>query len=75
MSGSDFFKYSTSYISYTLTTPQYNDLSFTELEDNYSLTLGIRKIARFDYQKKQKFYDGTEEELSDKAFIGSVAGC
>ena len=74
MSGSDFFKYSTSYISYTLTTPQYNDLSFAELEDNYSLTLGIRKIARFDYQKKQKFYDGTEEELSDKAFIGSVAG-
>ena len=72
MSGGDFFKYSTSYISYKLTTPQHTNNTLTEFDDNYSLTLGLRKIARFDYQKKQKFYDGTEEELSDNAFIGSV---
>jgi hypothetical protein len=71
MSGGDFFKYSTAYLSYNLTTPHTNN-TMIEIEDNYSLTLGLRKIARFDYQKKQKFYDGTEEELSDNAFLGAV---
>ena len=74
MSGSNFFKYSTTYISYNLTTPQQTRHSIVELEDNYSLTIGVRKIARFDYQNKQKFYDGTEEELSDNAFMGAVNG-
>ena len=72
LSGGDFFKYSTPYISYNLTTPHQSLTNQLDMEDNYSLTLGIRKIARFDYQKKNKFYDGTEQELSDNAFIGSV---
>ena len=72
LSGGDFFKYSTAYISYNLTTSQQTQTEMMDIEDNYSLTLGLRKIARFDYQKKNKFYDGTEQELSDNAFIGSV---
>ena len=74
LSGVDFFKYSTYYISYNLTTPQNTHLSQVEVEDNYSLTLGLRKIARYDYQKKEKFYDGTEVSITDNAFIGSVSG-
>ncbi len=74
MSAGEFFKYSTTYISYNLSTPQQTLNTIVDIEDNYSLTIGVRKIARFDYQKKQKFYDGTEEALSDKAFIGSVPG-
>ena len=74
LSGVGFFEYSTAYVSYNLTTPHQSNNSLDELEDNYSLTIGLRKIARFDYQKKQKFYDGTEEALTDKAFIGSVPG-
>jgi hypothetical protein len=73
-SASDFLKYSTTYLSYNLTTPHQKTNALHDIDDNYSLTIGIRKIARFEYQKKQKFYDGTEEAVTDKAFIGSVPG-
>ena len=42
---------------------------------DYSLTLGIRKIARFGYENKaQTFYDGTESNYTDAATVGKVQG-
>tara|TARA_Y100000592_G_scaffold37438_1_gene59266 strand:- start:4722 stop:5840 length:1119 start_codon:yes stop_codon:yes gene_type:complete len=42
---------------------------------DYSLTLGIRKIARFGYENKaQTFYDGTESNYTDAATVGKVKG-
>jgi len=42
---------------------------------DYSLSMGIRKIARFGYENKAKaFYDGTEDSWSDGANIGKVSG-
>ena len=42
---------------------------------DYSVTLGIRKIARFGYENKANtFYDGTEESWSDNATVGKVQG-
>ena len=42
---------------------------------DYSITFGIRKIARFGYENKSKaFYDGTEKSYSDAATVGKVSG-
>ena len=48
-------------------------LNSTDIETpyDYSLTMGIRKIARFGYENRANvFYDGTEESWSDGANIG-----
>ena len=42
---------------------------------DYSVTIGIRKIARFGYENKANtFYDGTENSWSDNATVGKVKG-
>ena len=42
---------------------------------DYSITLGIRKIARFGHENKaQTFYDGTESNYTDAATVGKVQG-
>jgi|TARA_R100000742_G_C4279084_1_gene102873 hypothetical protein len=42
---------------------------------DYSLALGIRKIARFDYENRANvFYDGTESSFSDQANVGKIKG-
>jgi len=42
---------------------------------DYSVTFGIRKIARFGYENKANtFYDGTEISWSDNATVGKVEG-
>ena len=42
---------------------------------DYSITVGIRKIARFGYENKANtFYDGTEISWSDAATVGKVQG-
>ena len=42
---------------------------------DYSLTMGVRKIARFGYENRaQTFYDGTEASWSDGANIGKRNG-
>jgi len=42
---------------------------------DYSIALGVRKIARFGYENRAKvFYDGTENSYSDAATIGKVSG-
>jgi hypothetical protein len=44
-------------------------------EPNFNLTVGLRKIARFDYQvKRGNFYTGSENEGSDYATISNAPG-
>ncbi len=67
-----FFDNSTLYVSGSMGTPYINGEQ--NLKDDYNYTLGIRKIALFDYQSRSRFYKGTEQKLSDKAIIGAVNG-
>lgn len=88
ISWGQFFKYSTFYISGSMNTPlkeeprytidrvtgEYLDLTEVNPAD-YSITLGIRKIARFDYENRAKvFYDGSENSVSNKAPTGALGG-
>tara|TARA_R110001599_G_scaffold31979_3_gene105839 strand:+ start:180 stop:1220 length:1041 start_codon:yes stop_codon:yes gene_type:complete len=41
---------------------------------DYNIALGVRKIARFGYENRSTFYDGTEDSWSDGASIGKVSG-
>ena len=42
---------------------------------DYSIIVGVRKIARFGYENRANvFYDGTESSYSDAATIGKVSG-
>ena len=42
---------------------------------DYSVTLGIRKIARFGYENRANtFYDGTESSWADASTVGKVKG-
>ena len=42
---------------------------------DYSLTVGVRKIARFGYENRANtFYNGTERSYSDAATVGKVKG-
>ena len=84
----NFLKYSTFYFSIGLDSPFSPAQKFkvdtqagtfeetTEIiESSYNLTIGVRKLARFKYQvKKSNFYDGSENELSEKALLGAVSG-
>ena len=67
-----FFDNSTFYGSSSISTPYIN--GELELEDDYRHTLGLRKIALFPYQDRNRFYNGSEEQLTDKAVIGAVNG-
>ena len=45
--------------------------SIIETPYDYSMTIGIRKIARFGYENKANtFYDGTESNYTDSATVG-----
>tara|TARA_R100000234_G_scaffold77479_1_gene48273 strand:+ start:439 stop:1503 length:1065 start_codon:yes stop_codon:yes gene_type:complete len=42
---------------------------------DYSITFGVRKIARLGYENRANvFYDGTEKSFSDAATIGKING-
>ena len=41
---------------------------------DYNLSLGVRKIARFGYENRATFYDGTESTYGDAATIGKIKG-
>ena len=44
-------------------------------ESNFNVTIGLRKIARFDYQVKgSNFYTGSENESSDYATVSNASG-
>jgi len=53
-----------------------NIVEMTQYSDpNIQITIGLRKIARFDYQVKQGlFYDGSEHEISDYSTISNSPG-
>ena len=82
----DFFKYSTFYTSMTMGTSfveqedyiavgkGYEDVTQVNPYD-YNLTIGLRKIARFDYEYKVKtWYYGTEDNVADNVTIGNANG-
>jgi len=81
-------KYSTFYVSGNIESPlveqdnymmdrvtgQLTDLTIIN-PYNYEINIGLRKIARFDYENKAKrFYDGSENTISSNASIGAVTG-
>ena len=67
-----FLDNSTAYLSLANNTPYINGNA--DLDNDYKYTLGIRKIALFDYQVRTKFYKGNENTLSDNALLGAVNG-
>ena len=51
------------------------ETSTIETPFDYSIALGVRKIARFGYENRANvFYDGTEKSYSDAATIGKISG-
>mgnify|MGYP003135148831 CR=1 FL=1 len=82
----DFLKYSTLYTSMSMNTSfierqdyraidkGYEDITQINPYD-YNLTIGLRKIARFDYEYKVKtWYYGTEKAVADNVTIGNSVG-
>jgi len=82
----EFFKYSTFYTSMTTGTSfterddyiavdkGYENVTQVNPYD-YNLTIGLRKIARFDYEYKVKtWYYGTEKGVADNVTIGNALG-
>ena len=41
---------------------------------DYSITFGVRKIARMGYEPKEAFKNGTENSFSDASTIGKISG-
>jgi hypothetical protein len=82
----DFFKYSTFYTSMNMGTSMIEDENYIAVDKgyenvtivnpyDYNLTIGIRKIARFDYEYKVKtWYYGTEKAVADNVTIGNSVG-
>jgi len=83
----DIFKYSTLYSSYTESSPLFIDEQYfvTQLGDlvnvtpeqsnDFMMSIGLRKIARYDYENKaKKFYDGSEQNVGLKSNIRAVKG-
>ena len=68
----NFLSHSTFYGSASMATPYINDI--LDLEDDYNYTFGLRKIALFPYQERNRFYKGSEQQLTDKAIVGAVNG-
>ena len=82
----NFFKYSTLYTSMTTGTSFTEREDYVAIDKgyenvttvnpyDYNLTIGLRKIARFDYEYKVKtWYYGTEKGVSDNVTIGNALG-
>ena len=81
-----FFKYATFYTSMNINTSMVEDQDFIAInkgyeettqinEYDYNFTIGIRKIARFDFEQKVKtWYYGDEQSYSDNTTIGNNNG-
>jgi hypothetical protein len=82
-----FFKYATFYTSMSMNTSMIEDEDFrainkgyeetTQINNyDYSFQIGIRKVARFDFeQKKRTWYTGSDEQsYSDNTLIGNTIG-
>ena len=82
----DIFKYSTLYASYdqnnsiqpvkSFYVTQYNSLEETtpRIPNDATYTFGLRKLAFFDYEDKDRFYDGTETNIGQKSNEGNTNG-
>ena len=87
----DFFKFATIYVSTSVQNPITPDEAFTVLpisKDSgalyditekrafdYNITLGIRRIARYEYDlKDDEFYDGSEKDISSASNVGAING-
>ena len=80
----DFFKFSTIYGAYSLSSPITKQQQFQvsggqlqelqeELDDHSIMTFGIRKLARFGYENKPgKFYTGAEAPINESVAIGNI---
>jgi len=80
----DFFKFSTIYGAYSITSPVTKEQQFQvtggqlqelqqELDDHSIMTFGIRKLARFGYENKPEvWYTGKEAPINESASIGNV---
>ena len=84
----DLFKYSTIYVGGNIgkpvqeSTKEWYVTQDGQIQDitevypfDYTISIGIRKMARFDYEKKPNvFYDGSEDNVTWKANVGVVDG-
>ena len=82
----NFLKFSTFYGSVSMSSPFVQNQQFKlvggevqeqsrELEYDYNISFGVRKIARFGYETKaKKFYDGSEKAGNESVTIGSIPG-
>ena len=82
----NFLKYSTFYAGFSVNSPLKTNTQFEftgdgivdvseEIEYDYNYSFGVRKIARFKYEKKSShFYDGTEDSGNENANLGAVQG-
>ena len=80
------FKYSTFYGAYSQTNAIQNNQSFYVAQDNeliettqktpadFMMTYGWRKLANFQYEDRNRFYRGDENNASTKCNIGNVKG-
>ena len=66
-----YFKFSTFYAAVNGGT-SISDVDVYSVSNN--IAVGVRKIARFGYENRATFYDGTEDSWSDNASIGKVSG-
>ena len=82
----DFFKYSTIYTSMNINTSMVENQDYISIDKGYedvtqvnpydfNLTVGWRKIARFDYEHKVKtWYYGTEDNVAENVTISNAVG-
>ena len=80
------FKYSTIYGAYSQTNSIQAPQTFIVTQDNeliettrkhpsdMMVTYGLRKLAFFQYEDRNKFYDGSEKNASVKSNIGAYKG-
>ena len=81
------FQYSTLYTSFTETSPLFTPAQYfvtqggevqnitPEVSNDYVVSWGIRKVARFDYENRaNRFYDGTEQTTSLNSNYSSIRG-
>ena len=80
------FKYSTLYGAYSQTNSIQAPQTFIVTQDNeliettrrhpsdMMVTYGLRKLAFFQYENRNKFYDGSEKNQSVKSNIGAYKG-
>lgn len=81
------FEYSTLFASYSDTSPLFQPEQYfvtqggdvinvtPEITNDYLVSFGLRKLARFDYENKEnRYYDGTEQNTSLSSNVGNITG-